>query len=621
MSFLNFFRKNYDNFHEKISANYIIDFRGRFISYDINTKKVISTFESNENLHRCILIQCKKRPDVAFILTKKKSFEISFAGDNALPRPVMSYHLLRAGTEDEIALRHPLWDHYVCSPHDNSDAPISCNRPHISRWEKFRFHPIENMDEIQSSYVKSISEFVSNDISAKSLSRWLESATNYEKHALLPAFLRLLSRDEMQNFGEILLKNSVTLAALKTSIQDDYWIRESIPQLVEWNKKRYHINSLKLDGSTDFFGELDYGHSRPPPLGYALWSQMRRLIKSRKQSCILATARDEGIYLLEWIAWHRAIGFDHIFICSNSNMDRSDELLQALSANGIITWVDTNPESPIQIQRKAYGAAMANLPQMLDYQWTLVIDLDEFLALDFNFYTEIRTFFDLQDARGADGIAFSWVMMTPDGKTSHDAQPMISRFQRREPPQNLLVKTAFQTRLASFCHAHNPHWAFQRSHRTFDTDGKILHTELSKAPHLSELGEKNAWIAHYFHKSLEEYVWKHSRPRGDTKNFSMKKSYEIRFIQPFIDFFDKNNTLPDKRLEPFIPALKKEISFLRSIPDIKKAEDRVKDYFAQNIEALVKETASIVQNSKEPLRIKQAWAALLETYQKERQPQ
>ncbi len=53
----------------------------------------------------------------------------------------------------------------------------------------------------------------------------------------------------------------------------------------------------------------------------------------------LTSARNEGSYLLDWIAYHRSIGFDHIFIYTNDNTDGSDDLLDRLAYTGAVTWL------------------------------------------------------------------------------------------------------------------------------------------------------------------------------------------------------------------------------------------------------------------------------------------
>ena len=39
------------------------------------------------------------------------------------------------------------------------------------------------------------------------------------------------------------------------------------------------------------------------------------------KSAIRAIARNEEDYLLEWINYHLNLGFDHIFLCDNNNLE------------------------------------------------------------------------------------------------------------------------------------------------------------------------------------------------------------------------------------------------------------------------------------------------------------
>ena len=48
-----------------------------------------------------------------------------------------------------------------------------------------------------------------------------------------------------------------------------------------------------------------------------------------------------SIYLLDWIAYHKALGFEQIFLYTNDNTDRSDELLERLSLSSEIVWIDS----------------------------------------------------------------------------------------------------------------------------------------------------------------------------------------------------------------------------------------------------------------------------------------
>ncbi|MBL4751427.1 MAG: glycosyltransferase family 2 protein [Amylibacter sp.] len=40
--------------------------------------------------------------------------------------------------------------------------------------------------------------------------------------------------------------------------------------------------------------------------------------------------KNEGPYLLEWVAHHKALGFDHIVVCTNDCEDFTVEILKCL---------------------------------------------------------------------------------------------------------------------------------------------------------------------------------------------------------------------------------------------------------------------------------------------------
>ena len=77
---------------------------------------------------------------------------------------------------------------------------------------------------------------------------------------------------------------------------------------------------------------------------------------------IIVTTKNEGPFLLEWIAYHRLIGFDNIVVFSNNNEDGSDVLLSALGDAGLIRYYDNSELSdglPADPQNRAYRRAFA----------------------------------------------------------------------------------------------------------------------------------------------------------------------------------------------------------------------------------------------------------------------
>ena len=95
---------------------------------------------------------------------------------------------------------------------------------------------------------------------------------------------------------------------------------------------------------------------------------------------VIASVRNEGPFLLEWIAWYRRIGFTDIVIVSNDCSDHSPQMLDALAAAGWITHLVHEVPDRQQITARKLAAAKA-LPQVDGADWVLVCDVDEFLVI------------------------------------------------------------------------------------------------------------------------------------------------------------------------------------------------------------------------------------------------
>ena len=98
---------------------------------------------------------------------------------------------------------------------------------------------------------------------------------------------------------------------------------------------------------------------------------------------LLATCmKDEGPFILEWLAWHKAIGITDIVVFSNDCTDGTDALLDHLDARGDLTHLP-NPASGTG---KGYYQPMAlnyvqNMPVFRAADFMLSSDVDEFVNI------------------------------------------------------------------------------------------------------------------------------------------------------------------------------------------------------------------------------------------------
>jgi hypothetical protein len=93
---------------------------------------------------------------------------------------------------------------------------------------------------------------------------------------------------------------------------------------------------------------------------------------------LFSAMKNEAPFVLEWIAYHKVIGFDEIVICSNPSNDGMEELLAALAAAGEIRHLRIDVAAGESPQQKASRAFTAEVGYR-SADWYLWLDADEFL--------------------------------------------------------------------------------------------------------------------------------------------------------------------------------------------------------------------------------------------------
>lgn len=95
---------------------------------------------------------------------------------------------------------------------------------------------------------------------------------------------------------------------------------------------------------------------------------------------LFSAMKNEAPFLLEWISYHRAIGFERIVIYTNDCSDGTKEILDALALEGVVEHHQHVPPSGTSAQANA--ARLANEARILkDGDWVIWLDADEFLNI------------------------------------------------------------------------------------------------------------------------------------------------------------------------------------------------------------------------------------------------
>ena len=93
---------------------------------------------------------------------------------------------------------------------------------------------------------------------------------------------------------------------------------------------------------------------------------------------LISSMKDEGPYILEWVAHHLVVGFDAIYVASNDCSDGSDRMLAALDAAGYIIHVPNDVGMGESPQHAGYARIRRN-HDIDGADWLMMLDADEFL--------------------------------------------------------------------------------------------------------------------------------------------------------------------------------------------------------------------------------------------------
>lgn len=165
---------------------------------------------------------------------------------------------------------------------------------------------------------------------------------------------------------------------------------------------------------------------------------------------IVTCMRNEGPFILEWVSYHRSIGFTDFVVYTNDCDDGTVELLDTLARHGVVTRID-NPfragGGDANPQHSAFGHA-ETLDSVARADWILISDVDEFV----NVHAGDGTLDALFAAAGpADCISMQWrlfgngdVAAFRDGWVTEQFTHCAPEFVP-DPIQAWAVKTLFRT--------------------------------------------------------------------------------------------------------------------------------------------------------------------------------
>lgn len=254
---------------------------------------------------------------------------------------------------------------------------------------------------------------------------------------------------------------------------------------------------------------------------------------------IAAIVKNEADSLVEWLAFHLAVGASHFLIADNESNDGTYELLEPLAASGLVTLVSvpTVDEPP---QLTAYQKLLNKCPKDVDL--VAFIDADEYLLPGSEASGADHTSLGLLpwlEERFASAkvgaLALNWACFGSNDAKFRDEGLVVERFTKRAKqafgPNHHFKSVVRPTWVERFA---NPHYALLKQGEYVNALGQPLVPRIgeNKQPRIG-LSEQVVWegarINHYLVKSVEEFVLgKAKRGSAATPNYTKQREYFLR---------------------------------------------------------------------------------------------
>lgn len=249
---------------------------------------------------------------------------------------------------------------------------------------------------------------------------------------------------------------------------------------------------------------------------------------------VVTTMKDEGAYILDWVAHYKTLGATDIVVFTNDVSDSTDHILRCLNRLG-----EVHHRFSRVMRRGPHKSALMwaeHEPAVRNADWILVVDVDEYLQIKVG----DGTFQALIDANPeADAISFPWRIFGNAGvkEISGESVPVeftMAQSAKGQTGEHRFFKTLFRNDLSKF--------ARMGVHRPFLTKGhppinwtvpdgtEFTEEQVEKALFVRDTyGYDIAQLNHYALRSLDGFLNKKNRGRANHQNGTIEMSYWHKF--------------------------------------------------------------------------------------------
>ena len=158
---------------------------------------------------------------------------------------------------------------------------------------------------------------------------------------------------------------------------------------------------------------------------------LKRRHSPHGQLTAVSMMKDEGPFVIEWVAHHLAIGFTDLVVYTNDCSDGTDDMLIRLEELGLCHHRRNVIPEGIRPQPSALNYAQGE-PVVGQSDWVMVFDADEFLSIKYGNGT-LDDLIGAAKAQGANGIVVTWRIFGSGGVVDWSRAPVTEQYLMAAP--------------------------------------------------------------------------------------------------------------------------------------------------------------------------------------------
>ncbi len=311
---------------------------------------------------------------------------------------------------------------------------------------------------------------------------------------------------------------------------------------------------------------------------------------------LISSVKDEGPFLLEWIAHHKVVGFDRIMIAYNDCTDGSDELLQKLAEHGEIeifeNIVDEGQKPQLSSYQKLYPSEFVQSANAIS-----ILDADEFLNIHIG-DGKIQTL--IETLPKCDVLAMSWKCFGDDGHEKWDDMPICERFTNAIEGSGIgnrgVKSITFDPKnFAGLTNHHPADFHLDRklifangSGQFFEYPNKFVGNEIYNLRELppEQIGHELVQVNHYATKSLDSFCLRVARGRGAMPPIS-QRGIANENLHHNLDYFLARNigaNSQDHSISRYFEKRQEEEVRILSLSGVAKINKNIKELYKRRLQ-------------------------------------